>query len=95
MAYATGGKYKTVTFDAVGIAQTLPGVNPRDYDNTVNYYVNDEGVIGTTVPAPNLSVAIPAKATEVSSGVAYEVIKDVKRPCLSEETRIASKPILG
>lgn len=56
MAYATGGKHKTVTFDAAGIAQALPGVNPRDYDNTVTDYVNDEGVIGTTVPAQNLSV---------------------------------------
>ena len=166
MAYATGGKYKTVTFDAVGIAQALPGVNPRDYENTVTDYVNEndfiglygtqlgkeiyirdqgsqgnrernayidagqrmmlqsmvdaagkndlpaglkwafgiaaaevgqvvrngidkaaldphrqssllnnEGVIGTPVDTPNLSVAIPAKATGTSSGITYEVIR--------------------
>ena len=46
MAYVTAGKYKTVTFDAVGIGQALPGVNPRDYDNTVTDYVNRDDFIG-------------------------------------------------
>lgn len=46
MAYTTAGKYKTVTFDAVGIGQALPGVNPRDYDNTVTDYVNRDDFIG-------------------------------------------------
>ena len=167
MAYVTAGKYKTVTFDAVGIGQALPGVNPRDYDNTVTDYVNrddfiglygvqlgreiyienkgsqqyrdrnnsisagqrlmlqaiidsakaedvpagvkwafaamsvevgravqngmeraafdshrqssllnDEGKLGTSVPTPNSLVAIFAKATEVSSGIVYKVVRD-------------------
>ena len=46
MAYVTAGKYKTVTFDAVGIGQALPGINPRDYDNTVTDYVNRDDFIG-------------------------------------------------
>ena len=46
MTYFTGGKYNAVTFNAPGIAQVLPGVNPRDYDNTVTDYVNENDFIG-------------------------------------------------
>ena len=46
MTYFTGGKYNAVTFNAPGIAQALPGVNPRDYDNTVTDYVNENDFIG-------------------------------------------------
>jgi hypothetical protein len=46
MAYKTGGAYKTVTFDAVGIGQVLKNVNPRDYDASVTDYTNEHDIIG-------------------------------------------------
>ena len=46
MAYKTGGAYKTVTFDAVGIGQVLKNVNPRDYDTSVTDYTNEHDIIG-------------------------------------------------
>lgn len=46
MAYETGGVHQTVTFDAVGIGQLLPGVNPRDFDHVVTDYVNENDIIG-------------------------------------------------
>ncbi len=46
MAYATGGSHKTITFDAVGIGQNLPDVNPRAYDDVITDYVNENDFIG-------------------------------------------------
>ena len=46
MAYKTGGAYKAVTFDAVGIGQVLKNVNPRDYDTSVTDYTNEHDIIG-------------------------------------------------
>ena len=46
VAYKTKGQHQTTTFDAVGIGQVLPGVNPRDYDNSITDYVNENDIIG-------------------------------------------------
>ena len=46
LAYKTNGAYKTVTFDAVGIGQVLPNINPRDYDDVITDYVNENDFIG-------------------------------------------------
>ena len=46
VAYKTKGQHQTTTFDAVGIGQVLPGVNPRDYDYSITDYVNENDIIG-------------------------------------------------
>ena len=46
VAYRTKGQHQTTTFDAVGIGQVLPGVNPRDYDKSITDYVNENDIIG-------------------------------------------------
>ena len=46
VAYKTKGQHQTTTFDAVGIGQVLPGVNPRDYDKSITDYVNENDIIG-------------------------------------------------
>ncbi len=46
MVYMTNEAGHAVTFNAVGIGQTLDGANPSDYNDSIKDYVNQNDIIG-------------------------------------------------